>query len=323
MVGFVLRRVGNSLILLFLVLTVTFFLIHLSPGDPADLLVDPATPQEQRDKLRELWGLDRPLGEQYIRWLIAAVQGDWGMSLNYQEPVIHSLAGALPNTLLLALAATFVAFGFGIPLGILSARRHNLPADHAVRIGSLLLYSLPTFWLGLMAILLFSYVLPILPASHLHSVDADSLPPLQRLLDLLYHLALPALILGAPLGASLTRFVRNSLLELFGQEYLQTARAKGLSERRVVWVHSLRNALVPVVQILGIQLPALLNGALVVEVVFSLPGLGRVIFNALQARDYPLIMASTAFTGILVVVGTLLADLLHAMADPRIRYRDG
>jgi len=319
MIGFVLRRVGGSLVLLFLVLTVTFFVIHLAPGDPADLLVDPRTPEENRDRLRRLWGLDRPLGEQYVRWLSAVAQGDWGTSFNYQEPVIDELAGALPNTLVLALGATLVAFGLGIPLGIVAARRHNQTADHALRVGSLLVYSLPTFWLGLMAILLFSYLLPILPASHMHSVGSDSLSAGRRFLDLLYHLTLPALILGAPLGASITRFVRNSLLELFGQDFLQTARAKGLSEVRVVWVHGLRNALVPVVQILGLQLPALLNGALVVEVVFSWPGLGRVVFNSLQARDYPMIMAATAFTGFLVVAGTLLADLVHAVADPRVR----
>ena len=319
MIGFLLRRLGGSLALLFLVLTVTFFLIHLTPGDPTDLLLSPESSAETREQLKRLWGLDRPLGEQYFRWLTASLRGDWGISFRYQEPVSDTILRALPNTLLLAFAAAFVAFGLGIPLGIVAARRHNRTGDHLVRIGALLFYSLPTFWLGLMGILLFSYAVPILPAGHMSSVGAQELSRIGRVLDLLHHLALPACILGGTISASVTRFVRNNLLDLADRDFLRTARAKGLSERRVVWVHGLRNALVPVVQLLGLQLPAFLNGSLVVEVVFSWPGLGRVTLNAILARDYPLVLATTAFGGAMVVLGTLLADVLHAWIDPRVR----
>lgn len=319
MIGYLLRRVGGSLVLLFLVLTLTFFLIHLAPGDPVHLLLDPATPEPIREQLRQLWGLDRSLGEQYLHWLAAVLRGDWGTSFNYQEPVTGVLARVFPNTLLLALSAALVAFGLGIPLGLWAARRQNRLPDHALRITSFLFYSLPTFWLALMAILLFSYVLPVLPAGHMRSAGAETLPAGRRLLDLLHHLVLPATILGVSFAGAVVRFVRNSVLETLDHEYLRTARAKGLTERRVLWVHALRNALVPVLQLLGLQLPALLNGSLVIEVVFSWPGLGRVAFTAVQARDYPLILATTALTGTLVVLGNLMADVLHAATDPRVR----
>lgn len=322
MIGFLLRRTAVSAALLFLILTLTFFLIHLVPGDPAQLLHQPNAPEKVREEMRRLWGLDRPLGEQYFLWLGAMLRGDWGTSYSSQVPVAEILARVFPNTLLLAVAAAFVAYGLGIPLGILAARRRNRLPDHAVRVGALVSYSLPTFWTALMAILLFSYAVPILPSSHMFSPGADSFPPGRRLLDLLQHLILPASILGLTLAAGTTRFVRNSLLEIFDREYLRTARAKGLTERRVIWVHGLRNALVPVVQLFGLNFPALLNGSLVVEVVFSWPGLGRVAFTAFQARDYPLILATTALSGALVVFGNLLADVLHGLTDPRVRHRD-
>lgn len=320
MFGYLLRRVGGSLVLLFLVLTLTFFLIHLAPGDPAHLLLDPQTPESIREQMRHLWGLDRPLGEQYLSWLGAALRGDWGTSLNYQEPVTGILARVFPNTLVLAVAAALVAFGLGVPLGLWAARKQNRTPDHALRFVSFLFYSLPTFWLALMAILLFSYALPILPAAHMRSPGSEHLASGTRLVDLLYHLVLPATVLGVSFTGAVIRFVRNSVLETLDQDYLRTARAKGLSERRVLWVHALRNALVPVIQLLGLQLPALLNGSLVIEVVFSWPGLGRIAFTAVQARDYPLILATTALSGALVVLGNLMADLLHAVTDPRVRH---
>ena len=192
-----------------------------------------------------------------------------------------------------------------------------------IRVGSLLLYSMPLFWLGLMAILLFSYRFPVLPASHMHSVGVESLSGWQRIGDLLRHLVLPALTLGLTLAGATVRFVRNRMLEVLDEGYIRTARAKGLSERRVIWVHALRNALVPVIQLFGLSIPFVLNGSLITEVVFSWPGLGRTTFQAILARDYPLILASTAFTAVLVVTGNFLADVLHAAVDPRVRRAAG
>jgi peptide/nickel transport system permease protein len=319
-IALLLRRLAASLLLLYLVLTATFFLIHLAPGDPALLLVGDRPSPLAVERLRAVYGLDRPLSEQYLTWLRSVVlEGDWGVSLLYGRPVVPLLAEALPATALLALAALFVQYAVGVPLGVAAARRRGRPADAAIRVGSLLLYSMPLFWLGLMAILVFGSLWPILPPSHMRSVGAGELGPWARLADLLAHLALPALTLGLTLAGATVRFVRNRMIEVLEEDYIRTARAKGLAERRVVWVHALRNALVPIVQLLGLSIPFLLNGSLIVEVVFSWPGLGRATFQAILARDFPVILAATAFTAGLVVAGNLLADLLHAAVDPRVR----
>ncbi|HVS03384.1 MAG TPA: ABC transporter permease [Thermoanaerobaculia bacterium] len=319
MTGFLLRRVAASALLLLLVLTATFLLLHLAPGDPLGLLAHPRVPPEQREALRQLWGLDQPLAARYLRWLGGVVRGDWGTSFLFRRPAGAVLLAALPNTLLLGGAALLVQLVVAVPLGVAAGRRPGSPLDHGIRVGSLLLYSLPTFWVGLMALLLFAYGLGLFPPSHLHGVGAESLSPGLRVLDLLHHLALPALVLGLTSAGGLLRFVRSSVLEAMGQPHVLAARARGLSERRVVWVHGLGSALGPLLQLLGLSLPALLGGALVTEVVFSWPGLGRLAWSAMLARDYPLILAVTAWSAALVLVGNLLADLLQAAADPRVR----
>lgn len=319
MTGFLLRRLAASLLLLALVLTTLFFLLHLAPGDPTRASEDFRIPAEQRERLRQIYGLDRPLPEQYLTWMGAVLRGDWGISLSQQRPVVTVLAEAVPPTLLLASAALLVEYGVALALGIAAARRRGSAFDHGVRIASLLLYSQPVFWLGLMAVLLFSYAWPVLPASHMRSVDAAEMSALGRFFDAGRHLVLPALVLGLTQAGATARFVRASLIEVLGQDYIRAARAKGLSERRVVWVHGVRTALPPLIQLFALSLPALLSGSLVTEVVFSWPGLGRLTHVAIQARDYPLILASTALSAILVLAGNLLGDLLLALADPRVR----
>lgn len=321
MSAFLLRRLAASLLLLLLVLSVTFLLLHLIPGD-ATRTGDGSSRMtaEQRENLRRVLGLDRPLHEQYLSWLQGAVlRGDLGTSFSQQRPVTEAILNALPGTLLLAAAALFIEFGAALLLGVAAARRPGTAVDHSIRIGTLLLFSQPVFWLGLMAILLFSYVWPVLPAGHMRSVGADEMGAGERLFDLLRHLLLPALVLGLTNAGATARFVRGSLLEVLGRDYIRTARAKGLSERRVVWVHGMRNALPPLLQLLALTLPALLNGSLVTEVVFSWPGLGRLTFGAILARDFPLILGTVAVSAILVISGNLVADVLHALSDPRVR----
>ncbi len=320
MLGFLLRRLAASLLLLLLVLTFTFFFLRLLPGGPIQFFEGQKvlTPDQQRN-LERIYGLDRPLPEQYLRWIESVARWDWGTSLSQQRPVSTVLREALPATAALALAALAVEYGVGLLLGIASALRRGSAFDHAIRVVTLLLYSQPAFWLGLMAILLFSYVWPVLPAGHMRSVDADLMSPAGRLLDLARHLLLPALVTGLSTAGGSTRFLRASLIEVMSQDYIRTARAKGLSERRVVWVHGLRNAVAPVIQVFAISLPLLLSGVLIVEVVFSWPGLGRLTFLAISTRDYPLILGSTALSATLVILGNLLADMLHALVDPRVR----
>lgn len=316
---FLLRRLAACLVLVWLVLTGTFFLLHLAPGGPGGALEDPRIPSEQRLRLREIWGLDRPLPVQYGRFLAAAARGEWGHSFQHHRPVAAVVAGALPATLLLAGAALAVEWTLGLLLGVAAARRPGGALDQSLRVVSLVLYSLPTFWLGLMAVLLFSFHWPLFPPSHLASVGAEALPPLRRLADLAWHLALPALAVGLPSAAALARFVRGSLVETLGQEFVLAARARGLSARRVLFGHALRASLAPLSQLFGLSLAFLLSGTLAVEVVFAWPGIGRVTFDALTARDYPVVLATTALSATMVVLGSLAADLLLAWADPRVR----
>lgn len=320
MSAFLLRRLAASLLLLLLVLSITFLVLHLMPGDPTRVGdVNSRMTAEQRENLRRVLGLDRPLHEQYLSWLSGALRGDLGTSFSQQRPVSEAILNALPGTLALASAALLVEFGAALLLGVAAARRPGTAGDHAIRVGTLLLFSQPTFWLGLMAILLFSYVWPVLPAGHMRSVGAEEMGAVERFVDLLRHLLLPALVLGLTQAGATSRFVRGSLLEVLSSDYIRTARAKGLSERRVVWVHGMRNALPPILQLLALTLPALLNGSLVTEVVFSWPGLGRLTFGAILARDFPLILGTVALSAVLVICGNFVADVLHALSDPRVR----
>lgn len=325
MTSVLVRRFAASLLLLYLVLTATFFLIHLAPGSPAALFDGPGPGGRQAaERLKAVYGLDRPLLVQYLSWLRAVVLDlDWGTSYTYGRPVTRVLAESLPATALLGAAALVVQYAVGLPLGVVAARRRDGWLDGVIRTGSLAVYSMPVFWLGLMAILVLGSRFPIFPGGHMRSVGAASLSGTERFLDLLWHLALPALTLGLTMAGATVRFVRNRMLEVLDEAYIRTARAKGLSERRVIWLHALRNALVPVIQLFGLSIPFVLNGSLIVEVVFSWPGLGRTTFQAILARDYPLILASTAFTGALVVIGNFVADALHAAVDPRVRRGAG
>lgn len=314
LVPWLVRRLAAALLLLFLVLSATFLVVHVLPGDPTALLLDPRVPPAARQQLLHLWGLDRPLLAQYGTWLLRALQGDWGTSIVHHRPAAVVLATALPYTLLLGLAALLVELLVAIPLGVLAARRRGGAADHLLRVGSLLLYALPTFWLALMALLLFAYRWPLFPAGH--AAEAGSAGGAA---ELLRHLALPALVLGLSGAGAFLRLVRGSLLAALPEEPLRAARARGLSEARVVWVHALRRAAAPLLQLLGLSLPGLLGGALVIEVVFSWPGLGRLAYLAVLTRDLPVVLACTAWSGALVVLGSLLADLLTTAAEPRLR----
>ena len=320
MTAFVLRRVLTSVLLIFLVLTLTFFVIQLAPGGPGGVYLDPRVPAEHADELRALYGLDRPWPERYAAWLEAVVlHWNWGISASAKRPVSELLAIYGPPTLLLSGAALLVQFTFGLMLGVAAARHAESLRDHLIRVVSVLLSALPAFWLGLMAVLLLSHTLPLFPPGHTHGVDGGQLGWLAAALDRLHHLALPALVLGLATLGSVVRLLRGSLIEALQQDYVRTARAKGVRERSVVWVHGLRNALAPLTQLLGLSLPFLVGGALVVERVFSWPGMGRLTWDAIGTRDYPVLMAATALAALFVVLGSLVADLLLAVVDPRVR----
>lgn len=306
--------------LLFGLLTFTFFIIRLAPGDPVSLYVTPDMDPQYAENLRVSLGLNDPLPLQYVKWLKGILVGEFGVSFSMNDQVVNILARTIPNTLLLTILALVLNFMIGIALGITSALLRGRLLDHIINVSALFLYSIPEFWLGLMLILGVSLNLDLLPASGMHSPLASMLPFWEYLLDLFEHMLLPVFVLGVASAAATGRYMRSSLLEVVHQDYIRTARAKGLSEVLVIGKHALRNALIPIVTLLGLSLPFLLGGAVIVESVFSWPGMGKLTIDAIFARDYPLIIACTLVSGVMVIVGNLLADVLYAFVDPRIRY---
>jgi peptide/nickel transport system permease protein len=320
-IAFLLRRVMQGAAIVFAVATLAFVLLHLAPGDPfSATLDDPRIAQSTRDQLRANYGLDRPLPEQYARYLVRVARGDFGPSYSHNRPVADVLRAAIPNTLLLMGTALVASLLLGVGIGVLQALRRGRAADRALGAGSLVVASVPDFWLALLVMLGLAYWLPIFPISGtVTEVLYDFMSPLERLADRLRHLALPALTLTLVMTATIARYQRAALLEVLPEDYVRTARAKGLDERAVVLRHALRNALLPVITIIGLAFPTLLGGAVFVEQVFSWPGMGRVAVAAFGARDYPLVLAEVIVGGMLVVVGGIIADLLYAAADPRLR----
>lgn len=298
--------------MLFFVSALTFFFVNLAPGGPSSIMRIDAT-AEQREALTQRMGLDKPVPERYASWLSAAVRGDFGTSLLTDQPVGMRIAERLPATLLLAGTSFVASIMLGIPLGVISALRRNRPVDHAVGLFSVLGLSVPSFWLGIVLILIFSVELRLLPSAGIATVGEDSL------VDRLAHLAMPSVVLATTILPTVVRFTRSSLLEVLGQDYVRTAVAKGLAPRVVTYVHALRNALIPVTSIVGTLLPRLLGGAVVTEAVFGWPGMGRLAIEAANGRDYPLVMGITMVVALVAVVTSLVVDLAYTWLDPRVR----
>jgi len=310
---FLLRRLGGAILLLWIVLTCLFFVLRLAPPDAQALLDDPRIPTSQRERIREIYGNDRPPAAQYARWLGAATRWDWGFSVSRQEPVAAAVGRALPPTLLLCGTALCLGTLAGLTAALLAVRRPGGPLDAGLRLLAVLSQSVPAFWLGLLAVMAFAVRWPLFPASHLRSAT-DGGP-----FDLLWHLALPASVLSLIVGGEVFRFARNRLLDVLSSDTVLSARARGLSSRRILVGHALPLAAGPLVQLLGLLLPMLVSGALTTELVFAWPGLGRLSFDALSSRDYPLVMATAGLSATVVVAGNFAADLLHAAIDPRVR----
>jgi peptide/nickel transport system permease protein len=321
------RRLLGALPLILGIATIVFFAVNLAPGDPTLYYIAPGMTQEVIEQTRVNFGLDQPVHVRYVRWLGAMLTGDFGFSHSHSRPVIEVLAQFLPNTLLLSASALLVAFVFGIAIGTFQAIRQYSLRDSALSVVMLFFYSMPSFWLALMLILTLSlfarnvWEWPIwFPASGMTSADYDFLSFGAQVRDRLAHLVLPTLSLALVLTAGIARYMRASMLEVIRQDYVRTARAKGLSERVVVFKHALRNALIPIITLLGLMMPVLFSGTIFIESVFAWPGMGRTIYDAILTRDYPLVMAGSFFFASMVVVANLVADLLYAVVDPRIRY---
>lgn len=314
-------RALHAVVVLFFVATIAFLLLHLAPGDPFSQ-EHPNIPPEVSARLRAQFGYDRPVAEQYVRYLGRVAQGDLGYSHMLRVPVVRALADAVPRTLLLMGSALALSFALGIWLGVFEARNRGTRAAGLANGASLFVYSLPDFWLALMILLTFAYWIPALPAGGMvDPVMHEYMAPGRAALDVLRHLLLPLLTLTLIISAFVARFQRSALFDTLHLDFMRTARAKGVPEAQLVSRHALRNALLPMITLAGFAFPALLGGAVFVERVFNWPGMGFLLVSAIAQRDYALVVGAVLLGGVMVVLGNLLADICYGWADPRVRVR--
>lgn len=351
MFSYAVKKLLTAIPLVWGVVTLIFVLVELSPGDATDKFFTPETPPEVREMIEAKWGLDRPAHERYVillrnltvpkvfcgddpkddddglAWNECPEGEEWSVGLDFgrsifqERPVFDIIGEALPNTIQLSLMSLLIIQILGVSIGSFQAVRHHKASDTALSITSLFFYSMPGFWLALMLQLLFALKWPILPSSGMtDAVMYDYMSDGEQFWDRLKHLILPATALGIARAAGVARYMRSSLLEVIRQDYVRTARAKGIGEFKVIVKHGMRNALLPIVTILGLQLPFLFSGSVLVEYIFAWPGMGRLIVSAIFSQDTPVIIACFFVFTIIVVLGNLIADLLYAVVDPRIRY---
>jgi len=329
MIGILTRILTKLLwvaVVFFGITVISFWVINLAPGSPTDLqtTLSPEVSAEARKRLEELYGLDRPLHEQYVSWVSRLVRFDFGRSMSGDHrPVWDKIKERLPLTFGMNVAALMLTLAIAVPIGVASAYWQGGLFDRAMTVFVFLGFAMPGFWLALLLMLLFGVHLQILPISGLTSLDYAFLSPWEKLLDLAKHLAMPLFIYTFGSLAGMSRFMRSSMLEVLRQDYILTARAKGLPTHTVVFKHALRNALLPVITILGLSVPGLIGGSVIIESIFALPGLGQLFYQGVMSRDYPLIMGNLVLGAVLTLAGNLLADLAYGLADPRIRSGGG
>jgi len=322
MTNYLIRRIIGLIPVLIGITVLSFGVMHLAPGKPTDVVTDlnVKVSLEARERLNQLYGLNDPLPVQYGRWIRRLARGDFGTSFHDGRPVAAKITERIPITLGLNLCALLVTLAVAIPVGIATAARAGSRLDRWTTTLLLIGFSAPTFWLALLALGFFGVELRWVPVSGLHALLADRWPVWRQWLDLGHHVILPVLILALGDLAVYARYLRGSLVEVLRQDYIRTARAHGLPPRRILYHHALRNALLPLITLLGFALPGLLGGSVILESVFGIPGLGRLFYDAVMGRDYPVIMGMVVLGAVLTLAGNLLADLAYAAADPRIRY---
>ncbi len=329
MTTYILKRILLMIPTMIGITIVAFLIIHLAPGDPAAMKARAAEgmmegiTEEAIQKTRELYGLDKPLHVQYWLWVKRIATLDFGDSLKFHRPVWDVLKERIPVSIKLALTALILAYIIAIPIGIYSANHQYSNLDRFTTLLLFILYSLPPFWVGTMLIVYLGGgdFLDLFPVFGLSSIGAENLPFWERFWDTAWHLTLPVLCLLYPSLAVLSRYMRTAMLEVIRQDFITTARAKGLSEKVVVLKHALRNSLIPIVTLLAQVLPATIGGSIIVETIFSIPGMGKLVFDAILARDYPVIMAELTIVTFLTLLGILIADILYSVVDPRIAFQ--
>ncbi|MFH1755315.1 MAG: ABC transporter permease [Candidatus Latescibacterota bacterium] len=319
MVTYLTRRTLHAALLVFITISATFFIVHIAPGDPLNRYVSPEIDPQSINAVREGLGLDRPLPVQYVRWLGSFARGDFGVSLSEHRPVSDMLQEAIPRTLQLTVLALSIEIILGLALGMLAAVRRYSMRARVLTVAFLLLYSIPSFYLAYLLITFFSLKLSLLPASGMSSLHSSASGLLGMTGDRITHLILPVFVLGFGSAAGLARYMRGSVLDTISQEYIRTARAKGLSDNRIYWLHAFKNALPSVLTVIGLSFPFLLGGSVIIEKIFAWPGMGSLLVDSIFARDYPVVLAANFIGSCMVIAGSLLADIACVLVDPRVR----
>ncbi|MDL1955766.1 MAG: ABC transporter permease [Candidatus Desulfofervidus auxilii] len=322
MLFYLLKRLLFMIPLFLGITLISFIVIHLAPGSPVDIYTEfnPKVSPEFQEKLKKLYGLDKPLYEQYWLWLKRLLKLDFGRSFSPDgRPVWEKIKERLPITITINLLSMFLIFIVAIPLGVIAAVKHGRLFDKITTVIVFIGYATPGFWLALLLMMLFGIKLGWLPLSGLKSLNYETLNPFSKFLDLTKHLILPVFVSAFGGLAGLSRFVRASMLEVIRQDYILTARAKGLPEKAVIYKHALKNALLPVITILGLSVPGLIGGSVIFESIFAIPGMGQLFYASVMSRDYPTIMGCLVIGAVLTLLGNLIADISYALVDPRIR----
>ncbi len=313
------RRIIFAIPLLFAITLISFLIMHLAPGDPAGILIDPKIKPEVMMQLKHNMGLDKPVVVQYFYWLKELVKGNMGYSFVTGKPVLNSILEKLPATLILSIASLVIIFICSLFLGLISAAKKNSWLDNFITITSFVGLAIPTFWLGLILMLFFSLQLNLFPSSGFLDADLINAPFYQKVINISYHLVLPLLTIVIVSIAGLTRYQRFQAINILNAEYITAAKARGISSKRILFKHAFKNAALPLVTILGLELPGLIGGAFIIEYIFAWPGMGQLAVNSVFSRDYPILMGILIFTAILIILGNLLSDLSYSLIDPRIR----
>ena len=326
MTTYLLKRILMLIPLMVGITLITFSVVHLAPGEPVEMqmAMNPKVGKEARERLRKFYGLDKPLHEQYFTWVGKLARLDLGRSFSTDNrPVRDKITERLPITLSLNIIALVMEFGLAVPIGILAATHRDTWLDKGITVFVFVGFAVPTFWLALLLMYLFGVKLNWLPISGLHTLGSDSYGSMRYIGDMARHLCMPVLVASFGSLAGLSRYMRSSMLNVIGQDYITTARAKGLSERVVIYKHALRNALLPLITQAGLAIPGLIGGSVIFETIYAIPGMGQLFYQAVMSRDYPVVMGIVIIGALLTLIGNLVADVCYAVADPRIREGRG
>lgn len=318
--NYIIRRLLQMIPVFLGIVLIIFFIVHSAPGGPVNSMMDPSMTGERRAELKEMMGLNKPIWEQFLTWAKELLKGNFGYSVQYRKPVVQIIGDYIGPTFWLGICGLFISLILGIPTGIISASKQYTRTDNVMTVVSLIGISMPTFFFGLLLIKFLAIDLKIFPMFGMVNVSTNKADTAAYLLDILHHTVLPATVLGLASTATFMRYTRSAMLEVIRQDYIRTARSKGLREKVVIYRHAFRNAMIPIITLLGFQIPSLFSGAVMTESIFKFPGLGSIGVGAATTRDYALLMMVNMMLSMLTLIGTLLADIFYAVADPRIKY---